>query len=45
MLDALLAVLIGYLCLGYPQEEHEDPELERAGWQDRADHRDFVIER
>lgn len=27
---------IGYLCLGYPEEEHEDPELERAGWQART---------
>ena len=27
---------IGYLCLGYPEEEHEDPELERAGWQSRT---------
>jgi 5,6-dimethylbenzimidazole synthase len=27
--------LIAYLCIGYPQEEHDDPELERAGWQAR----------
>lgn len=27
--------LIAYLCIGYPQEEHNDPELERAGWQAR----------
>lgn len=26
--------LIAYLCIGYPQEEHDDPELERHGWQD-----------
>ena len=26
---------IAYLCLGYPEEEHEDPELERAGWETR----------
>ncbi|MGE7469059.1 5,6-dimethylbenzimidazole synthase [Bosea sp. NPDC003192] len=25
--------LIGYLCLGYPEEEHEVPELVRAGWE------------
>lgn len=25
--------LIGYLCLGYPDEEHEVPELVRAGWE------------
>ena len=24
---------IGYMCLGYPQEEHLDPELVRAGWE------------
>lgn len=28
--------LIAYLCLGYPAEEHLDPELERAGWQRRS---------
>jgi len=28
--------LVAYLCLGYPVEEHADPELERAGWQDRG---------
>ncbi len=27
--------LIAYLCLGYPQEEHLEPELERHGWQKR----------
>ncbi|MEM7057740.1 MAG: 5,6-dimethylbenzimidazole synthase [Pseudomonadota bacterium] len=26
---------IAYLCLGYPQETHDDPELERAGWESR----------
>ena len=26
---------VAYLCLGWPQEEHEDPELERHGWQQR----------
>jgi 5,6-dimethylbenzimidazole synthase len=25
--------LIAYLCAGFPQEEHIDPELERHGWQ------------
>lgn len=25
--------LIAYLCLGWPEEEHPDPELVRAGWQ------------
>lgn len=28
--------LVGYLCVGYPLEEHIDPELERAGWQSRT---------
>jgi 5,6-dimethylbenzimidazole synthase len=27
--------LIAYLCLGWPEEEHSDAELERAGWEDR----------
>lgn len=27
--------LVAYLCVGYPQEEHDDPELERAGWEHR----------
>ena len=27
--------LVAYLCLGIPEEEHLDPELERAGWQRR----------
>jgi 5,6-dimethylbenzimidazole synthase len=26
---------IAYLCIGWPQEEHDDPELERHGWQER----------
>lgn len=27
--------LVAYLCVGFPREEHEDPELERAGWERR----------
>lgn len=27
---------IAWLCLGRPEEEHTDPELERAGWQART---------
>ena len=27
--------LIAYLCIGYPEEDHLDPELERAGWERR----------
>jgi 5,6-dimethylbenzimidazole synthase len=30
--------LIGYLCVGWPREEHLIPELERAGWQARTAH-------
>jgi 5,6-dimethylbenzimidazole synthase len=28
--------LIAYLCIGWPDEEHLDPELERHGWQSRT---------
>jgi len=27
--------LVTYLCVGYPEEEHLDPELERHGWEQR----------
>jgi 5,6-dimethylbenzimidazole synthase len=27
---------IGYLCIGWPEEEDKVPELERAGWESRA---------
>ena len=37
--------LIAYLCIGYPQEQHLDPELDRAGWQKRADVSTFVVRR
>jgi 5,6-dimethylbenzimidazole synthase len=26
---------VAYLCMGWPEEEHDDPELERHGWQER----------
>jgi 5,6-dimethylbenzimidazole synthase len=26
---------IGYLCLGFPRVEHDTPELERVGWEQR----------
>jgi 5,6-dimethylbenzimidazole synthase len=29
--------LIAYLCVGWPEIEHLDPELERYGWQNRTD--------
>lgn len=37
--------LIAYLCVGWPVEEHLDPELERAGWQERAASTDFLLRR
>ncbi len=37
--------LIAYLCIGYPEEEHADPELERGGWEDRLDLSDCVLRR
>ncbi|WP_439542482.1 5,6-dimethylbenzimidazole synthase [Hyphomicrobium sp.] len=37
--------LVAYLCLGWPVEEHLDPELERAGWQARAATADIVLRR
>jgi 5,6-dimethylbenzimidazole synthase len=40
-IDRLLEVppawkFIAYLCVGWPEEEHLDPELERHGWQPRT---------
>ncbi len=37
--------LVAYLCLGYPVEEHVDPELERAGWQARVAQTEFILKR
>lgn len=37
--------LVGYLCLGFPQVEHDTPELVRAGWQDRVDIAGFILKR
>ncbi len=37
--------LIAYLCIGTPVEEHQDPELDRAGWQKRLDAGDFITRR
>ena len=36
---------IGYLCVGYPVEDHLDPELERAGWQSRTSVGRKIIQR
>jgi len=37
--------LVAHLCIGYPEHEHIEPELQRKGWQDRLDARRFIIER
>ncbi len=37
--------LVAYLCLGYPQEEHNVPELVRYGWQDRLPFEKTVLKR
>lgn len=37
--------LIGYLCIGYPVEEHADPELQRHGWQERVDIAPYILKR
>ncbi len=36
---------VAYLCLGYPQEAHDDPELERQGWQARRAFGESLITR
>lgn len=35
--------LIAYLCIGWPQEDHADPELIRHGWQDREDFANMIF--
>lgn len=37
--------LIAYLCLGWPEEEHIDPELVRAGWEARGGLDEFLFRR
>lgn len=37
--------LVAYLCLGFPAEEHLDPELERHHWEMRNDLADMVFTR
>ncbi len=37
--------LIAYLCVGWPVEEHDQPELQRAGWQAREDACRQVLQR
>jgi 5,6-dimethylbenzimidazole synthase len=36
---------IGYLCIGYPAEEHEMPVLEREGWEKRQPAGDTILYR
>lgn len=36
---------IAYLCIGWPVEEHVDPELVRAGWESRAPISSLVLRR
>lgn len=37
--------LVAYLCIGYAEEEHLDPELVRHGWQERVDVQAFISKR
>ena len=37
--------LIGYLCIGYPADEDDRPELERAGWEQRRASEGFIYRR
>ncbi|TCK31454.1 cob(II)yrinic acid a,c-diamide reductase [Ancylobacter aquaticus] len=37
--------LVGYLCIGYPAEPSDVPELERAGWERRRPLADLLVER
>jgi 5,6-dimethylbenzimidazole synthase len=37
--------LIAYLCIGWPIEEHDDPELVRHGWQERIGQTEIILRR
>ena len=37
--------LLGYFCLGYPQNDSTTPELQRAGWETRRSFEGFVLRR
>lgn len=37
--------LIAYLCVGYPADESDSPELERAGWESRDERATTLYER
>jgi 5,6-dimethylbenzimidazole synthase len=36
---------VAYLCVGWPEEEHEDPELARHGWQGRTEAGRTILQR
>lgn len=36
---------IGYFCVGYPLQDHDSPELERAGWERRRRPDDVILRR
>lgn len=37
--------LVGYLCLGYPEDSHDTPALERQGWEQRRPVESFLLRR
>lgn len=37
--------LIGYFCIGYPDQEDDRPELEREGWERRRPSTDSILQR
>jgi 5,6-dimethylbenzimidazole synthase len=37
--------LVAYLCIGYPLEDQVEPELARAGWEQRGEAGSFIIQR
>jgi 5,6-dimethylbenzimidazole synthase len=37
--------LVGYFCLGIPERQQAEPELERAGWEQRRPAETFVLRR
>lgn len=37
---------VAYMCVGWPAiDDSPEPELQRRGWQERLDHRDFIVRR
>ena len=37
--------LVAYLCLGYAESDHTEPELAREGWEARQPHKDVFFRR